>query len=717
MGEADGTSCEGPEQLDGPLARLMLETGASVGLVYLLAPGERVLRLGLVAGAPAQITAPWARISLDESIPVADAVRERRPVWLGGGQEEMARRYPRLGLVLPYEFLLAAAPITGSDEVWGGVVLLWPVRHPPQLSAREEAAIEAFARRAAACLEQGAAHGGHPWPPGGEPRFVCAPQPRVTDPAQAAAALEFAERLALGCCALDLDGRITFINTAGADLVGDQASWLLGRRPWEALPWLRDLVVEDRYRAAIVSRLPTAFTALRPPDVRLLFELYPDEHGISVHISPAGPEGTGAGGPAAPATGQGASPQEMVGAMALYHLTHLAVALAEAAGVRDVAELLAEQIVPALGPQGLVLMVVEEGRMRIISHRGYPQEFLDRFDGAPLTSEVANAQVLTTGAPVFFSTYEEFQRAHPSAPRYAGRNAWAFLPLAASGHPVGSLILSYDRRRAFPPAERALLTSLAGLITQALDRARLYDAKHDLAHTLQTALLPHTLPGVPDLEVSARYRPAGQGLDVGGDFYDLIRPTPSTVVAAIGDVQGHNVRAAALMGQVRTAVHAHATSGAPPSVLLARTNQLLADLDPGLFTSCLIVQVDLDRQRAYLSSAGHPPPLLRHPDGRTEVLEVPPGLLLGIEPSAAYRTIEIPFPPGALLALYTDGLVETPGTDIDEATLSLAGHLAAAGDDSLDEVADSLLRYAERAGPRHDDIALLLLRPGPTGGG
>lgn len=704
-GGADGTPDEGLGRLDPALAELMEETGASVGLVYLLGAGERVLRLGLVAGVSAPITAPWARVSLDEAIPVADAVRERRPIWLGGGQEEVARRYPRLGLVLPYEFLLAAAPITDGDESTGGLVLLWPVWHPPRLSGHEEAAIGTFVRRAGPRLRQASGQGAAgPWPPGGEPRFVPARTAARVDPARAAAALDFAERMPVGCCALDLDGQITFINAAGAELVGSPDAQLLGRRPWEALPWLRDAVVEDRYRAAVVSRQPTAFTAVRPPDVHLSFQLYPDERGISLHIRPTGPAS-----PARP--GAHAAPaQEPVGALGLYHLTHLATALAQAAGVRDVAQLLADQIVPALGPQGLVLMTVEEGRLHIVGHRGYRSDFIDRFDGTPLTSDVTNAQVLTTGAAVFFPTFEEFRRAHPGAPRYEGRNAWAFLPLTASGRPVGSLILSYDRPRAFPPAERALLTSLAGLIGQALDRARLYDAKHALAHTLQTGLLPHTLPHVPDLEVAARYRPAGHGMDVGGDFYDLIRPTPSTVIAAIGDVQGHNVNAAALMGQVRTAVHAHATAGIPPSHLLARTNRLLSDLDPGLFTSCLIVHIDLARQRARLASAGHPPPLLRPPGGPAGVLDVPPGLLLGIEPSSAYATREIPFPPGALLALYTDGLVETPGADMEAATLDVALHLDRSAARSLDDAADALLRHAEAAAPLTDDIALLLLR-------
>ncbi|WP_405922324.1 SpoIIE family protein phosphatase [Streptomyces sp. NBC_00122] len=715
-GGTDWTADRGRDRLDGPLAALMEETGASVGMVYLLGSGERVLRLGFVAGVPPPITAPWARVSLDEAIPVSDAIRERRLVWLGGGQEEIARRYPRLGLVLPYEFLLAATALADrDDEVRGGIVLLWPVWHPPRLSEREREAIDTFARHAGQRLREAAVEGGAEWPPEGEPRLLPAPVRRQEDPARAAAALDFAERMPLGCCALDLDGQITFINAAGADLVGSEASQLLGRRPWEVLPWLRDPLVEDRYRAAVVARQPTAFTAVRPPDVRLFFQLYPDEHGISLHISPARSVTSGKADPAALAPAPAAArvshvAQEPVGALGLYHLTHLAAALAEAIGVRDVMERLADQIVPALGPQGLVLMAVEEGRLRIIGHRGYEPGFIERFDGAPLTSSVTNAQVLATGAPVFFPSYEEFRRAHPTAPRQEGRNAWAFLPLTASGHPVGSLVLSYDRPRPFPAAERALLTSLAGLIAQALDRARLYDAKHALAHTLQTGLLPHTLPGVPNLEVTARYRPAGHGMDIGGDFYDLIRPTPSTVLAAIGDVQGHNVNAAALMGQVRTAVHAHGTAGAPPSELLARTNRLLTDLDPGLFTSCLIAQIDLAHGRARLASAGHPPPLLRYPGGSTDVLEVPPGLLLGIEPSAEYPTREISFPPGALMVLYTDGLVETPGADIEAATVSLARHLDGSGMQNLDDVADTLLRHAQHTAPRTDDIALLLMR-------
>ncbi|MDH3039226.1 SpoIIE family protein phosphatase [Streptomyces sp. TRM75561] len=689
---------------DSVLADVMRDTGASVGLLYLLPPADPVLRLVLAGGVSGQIAAPWARIPLDAAIPVADAVRDGSLVWLGS-QEDVARRYPRLGIVLPYDFMLAAAPITSDGTVWGGVVLLWPVWHPAELSTAERETISTCCRRAAAILHQ-AADSGHPLKPPDEPRLLPALHPREADPVQATAALDFTARLPVGCCALDLDGRLTFINRAGTELVGTPAGSLLGNRPWEVLPWLRDPVFEDRYRAAVVSRQPTSFTARRRPDTWLLFQLYPDDSGISVHIAPADtrPASTA---PRLPPT----PPAEPIGATALYHLTHLATVLAEAAGVHDVVDLAADQIVPAFGPKALALLTVKDGRLHITGYRGYSPELMARFDAAPLTSDTPAVRAITTATPAFFPTFSEVKKAYPPTVHQDEMASWAFLPLIVSGRPVGSLVLAYDEPRIFPPAERALLTSLAGLIAQALDRARLYDAKHALAHGLQTGLLPRTLPQIPGLEAAARYRPAGHGIDIGGDFYDLIPCTNATAAVAIGDVQGHDPTAAALMGQVRTAVRAHATTGSTPGDVLARTNRLLCDLDTGLFASCLIAHLDLPHHRARLATAGHPPALLRHPDGRTDTLRLPPGLLLGIDPDADYRTTDIPLPPGAVLALYTDGLVETPGTDIDDATTALAHRLATAHAESLETLADALLDHAERTAPRTDDIALLLLHP------
>ncbi|MFI9611286.1 SpoIIE family protein phosphatase [Streptomyces sp. NPDC052023] len=691
------------ESLADALVQGMRDSGACVGAVYLPEPGGGVLRLAVLSGVPWEVAAPWGRVALGATTPVADAVRERRLVWLGS-QEELARRYPQMALVLPYPFVLAAAPITTDGTQWGGLVLQWSASHPERLRERERDAIGEVCRRMGAMLRS-AADSGHPVVHDAEPLLVPAPGADPSRPARTQSGQEFAERLPGGCCALDMDGRIAFVTATAATLLGAALPELLGARLWEVLPWLNDPVAEDRYRAAVLSRRPTSFTALRPPDRWLSFRLYPDGSGVSVRIAPV----LAAQAPDAALSPAPAPPSATGRAAALYHLMHLAATLTEAAGVQDVVDRVADLVLPATGAQALALMTAEDGRLRIIGHRGYSADLMSRFDAAPLTSATPAVRCLTTGVPTFFADFAELKRAYPPAVLQDDMAAWAFLPLITSGRPVGSLVLAYDRSRPFTAEERAVLTSLAGLIAQALDRARLYDAKNRLAHSLQAGLLPHTLPRMPGLDVAARYLPAGHGMGIGGDFYDLIRLDDTTAAAAIGDVQGHNVQAAALMGQVRTAVHA--TAGSSPGEVLARTNRLLTDLDPGLFTSCLYVHLDLARHHACLATAGHPPPLLRHPGGRTEVLRLPPGLLLGIDATATYPATEITLPPGAVLVLYTDGLVEVPGVDLDEVVDDLAGRLARAGDQPVEALADTLVRDARECAHRIDDVALLVIHP------
>ncbi|MBZ3905821.1 SpoIIE family protein phosphatase [Streptomyces griseiscabiei] len=702
-----GPGVVGPRVLESALIEMARESGTSVTAVYLLPPDEPVLQLAVLGGVPWEISMPWARVALKASSPVSDAVREHRLVWVSG-QEELARRYPRLALVVPYRFTLAAAPLTTGTDVWGGLVLQWPASHPPRPGPGEREEIAGVCDRLARLL-RAEADAGRPVRPAAEPLILPPLRVRTAGPDEAQAAVDFAERIPGGCCSLDVDGRITFLSTRAAELLGAGIPDLLGAKPWEALRWLDDPTAEDSYRAAMLSREPVSFIARRPPDRWLSFSLVPDASGISVRIAPT--HSAHAPSPVtAPPRSRAAPPATPGRATTLYHLMHLAATLTEAVGVRDVVDQVCEQVLPAFGAAALALMTAEDGRLRIIGYRGYTAELMERFDAAPLTSDTPAVRALTTGVPAFFDTFADLKRAYPPAVLQDAMAAWAFLPLITSGRPVGSLVLAYEQPHPFTTEERAVHISTAGLIAQALDRARLYDAKHQLAHNLQAGLLPHTLPRVAGLDVAARYLPATRGMDIGGDFYDLIRLDPTRAAAAIGDVQGHNVNAAALMGQVRTAVHA--TAGAAPDEVLARTNRLLTDLDPDLFTSCLYAHLDLGARTACLATAGHPPPLLRHPDGRTEPVRLPPGLLLGIDPEAEYACREIPLPPGSVLALYTDGLVEAPGIDIDDAVDDLARALADAdtsGPHATNGVADSLVQHARRSAPRSDDIALLLI--------
>ncbi|MER6346295.1 SpoIIE family protein phosphatase [Streptomyces sp. NPDC001595] len=706
MGDA-GTADPATEddELRAAFAETVRRTGASIGALYLVAPDEHVLSLHLLAGASAELAAPWARVPLAAPAPVADAVRDDRLVWVAS-HEEMSHAYPRTAMALPYPLALVAAPVDGVRR-WGALLLMWPAGRPPYMTGRERGNVESSCRRLALLLDE-AAERGRPPVPADRPRVVPA---EVDRPAAGSswAATDFIERLPGGSCALDLEGRFTYLSSGACELLGADAGRLLGTRPWQSLRWLDDPTYEDRYRAAVLSREPVSFTACRPPGRWLELHLYPDASGISIRVVPSG-----APPPPVPAprlTSRAVTPAR---AGQLYQLMHLAAALTEVVGVQDVIDLAADQIMPAFGAEGLVLSAADAGRLRITGHRGYAPEAIERLDGLPIDTAFTPAgRALSSGIPAFFADVEEMRRIYPEAPLVSGKQAWAFLPLVISGRPVGICILSYDHPHDFSSEERAVLTSLAGLIAQALDRARLYDAKHDLAHGLQEALLPRALPAVTGLRVAARYLPTTRGMDIGGDFYDLLRLGDTGAAAVIGDVQGHNVAAAALMGQVRTGVHAHATVGTPPDQVLRATNRLLVDLGPDLFTSCLYAQLDFARRRVTLASAGHPPPVLRLPDGDTRPVVAPPGPLLGIVPDAVFPVTEIPLVPGMLLLFYTDGLVEAPGEDLDESIAKLARHLAHADTRDLDALVDELLRKGGTAGQRADDIALLVLHHQP----
>ncbi|MET9969701.1 GAF domain-containing SpoIIE family protein phosphatase, partial [Streptomyces sp. NPDC006356] len=370
------------------------------------------------------------------------------------------------------------------------------------------------------------------------------------------------------------------------------------------------------------------------------------------------------------------------------------------------------EIVPAVGSQALVVLGSRAGRLHVLGHRGYPDpQIVERFDGLPLTEQTPGAHALTTGVPAFFDSQQQLERLYPV--RYAtpdGFAAWAYLPLIASGRPVGTCVLAYAEPHPFPADERAVLTSLGGLIAQALERAQLYDAKHQLAHGLQAALLPHSLPPLAGVEAAARYLPATQGMDIGGDFYDLVPTEQGLAAAVIGDVQGHNVTAAGLMGQIRTAVRAYTTVGQAPEDVMRSTNRLLLDLGSDLFASCLYLRLDPAHGRAVMARAGHPPPLLRRPDGRVRVLDLAGGPLLGIDGSPTYPTTEVELTPGCVLVLYTDGLIESPGVDIEDALADLGQVLSEAGERPLDELADLLVEHSAARRERVDDVALLLLR-------
>ncbi|MFF9410237.1 SpoIIE family protein phosphatase [Streptomyces anandii] len=398
----------------------------------------------------------------------------------------------------------------------------------------------------------------------------------------------------------------------------------------------------------------------------------------------------------------------------MYRPIVLAIALTEAVTARQVSAVVMQELLPAFGGNRLAIYLLQERHLYLAWETGFPKGFLAPFEGVGLDARIPGVETLTTGRPLFFDSMRQLADAYPGLALDADVGSRAFLPLIASGRPVGTCILGFDRPRAFSGEERTVLTSLAGLIAHAMEKAQRYDSEAALARGLQQALLPRRLAVHPEVETAGRYLPGTQGMEVGGDWYDVVAAGDGLALV-IGDVQGHGVQAAATMGQLRSAVKAFALGDRPPDEVMSSTNRLLIDLDPGQFASCCYIRLDPSTGLARVARAGHPLPLLRHPEGRTEVCDIPGGVVLGVDTQAQYPVGELRLERGAVLALYTDGLVERPGLDIDvgvsalRVALSRVGSVAArpAGN-SLTSVADRLTATARHTADRPDDIALLL---------
>ncbi|MFI1279776.1 SpoIIE family protein phosphatase [Streptomyces sp. NPDC020858] len=677
--------------------------GGFAGGVYLRSRTEGLLLLAVFTGVPLPLYRPWWRMQVNRPYPVGEAYRSGQAVHLPDAESAMSR-FPQLMAGLPFPFASLCEPVTAGTERFG-VLLVLRAATPgvPVGAADRERLREAADRLAQELAALTAAGAPVTWE--GDPVDVPAPPPQ----AGAEGAREAVDRLSLAVLSLDRRGRIGFVNRAAEELLGLGGPQLRGRVLWEALPWLGNPAYDDHFRAVFMSGEPVHFPARRgrhPPGEWLSVDLYPAPDGVTLTIGGTEKPSYAPTSMAQPGAGLGSPAADR--ASALYRPVALAIALTEAVTARQVSAVVTEELLPAFGGRQLAIYLLDERHLHLAWETGFPTGFLDRFDGVALDVRLPGVETLTTGRPLFFESMEHLAAAYPGIPLDADVGARAFLPLIASGRPVGSCILGFDSPRGFSPEERTVLTALAGLIAQALARARRYDSEAALARGLQSALLPHRLPVVENVDTVGRYLPGTLGMDVGGDWYDVIETGRGLLALVIGDVQGHGVAAAATMGQLRSAVRAFALSGSTPEQVMRGTNQLLIDLDPGQFASCCYVLLDPASGSVRAVRAGHPQPLLRHPDGRTEVLDLAGGVVLGIDPDASYPVTQLRLETGSVLALYTDGLVEMPGMDIDVGVEQLRTALAAARPSPLTETADRLISEAVSSIDRPDDIALLL---------
>ena len=663
------------------------------GTVF-LRDGDLLLRSAM-SGHTAELVEIWPAVHLDAEMPVATAVRAGQVVALTSGAR-IAAEYPNAAPWLSRAGVEASLvlPLSSGAEVLGVAALNF--RAPRDFSEGELA----FARTVAALATLALTR-------------VLAQEAERDAARRATASAAVLDALVnaapTGLAVFDTDLRWVMINEHLADMNGVPAGDHLGRTPWEVLPDLAGLTVPILERV-LVTGAPMLGVEIvgetpKAPGVRRQWV----EHFFPVRT----PDGTtlGLGVVAQEVTEQRAveaARQRAVRRTEL--LAGAAAGLSRALTVDDVADVLVGHAVDGLGATaGTVGLVGADGTLQVRRSTGTLP------GGVPLAGA---AQAVRRRSVV-----------HPQAPGAPPGGWGVHVPVVGSDTVVAVLSAWFAERPATAADDEVALQGLAAMAGPAFERADRFEREHSIAATLQHALLPDAFTPVPHLLVDARYLPGLQGVEVGGDWYDVQPVAAGAVAASLGDVVGKGVHAAAVMGQVRSAARAYAAIDPHPDAVLAALDRLFATFDRDELATFAYAVVDADAGTVTLVSAGHPPPAVIGPDGAVTLLEEGRSVPLGVGPggrlaplaaTARTRACTVPFPPGATLVLYSDGLIESTRLPVTEGLAALEAELLRLGSlpvrPSPGAVADGLVAALVGDGARADDVAVLVVhRPVPSG--
>ena len=536
------------------------------------------------------------------------------------------------------------------------------------------------------------------------------------------------ETMSTAFYSLDHEWRFSYVNARAEKLIGCTRQDAVGHVVWDLFPAAVGTVIEDVYRTAVATGRPASFEAWYPEPLDTWFEIqaWPSDEGLAVYFVDV--------------TERRAAQEEAerVSARAAL-LAAVAAELAEAQDADSAMERLPQLLVHALG-DWCILTLAGEGpghwRARLRDVGSWHADPADRqkveayrrtrLDGLDDDSSIARA--FTGGEPTLVqhgATGAAAAMVDGSARELLAElapEASVVLPLRGRGHTQGVLSVYRGAGRArFSDEDLSTLKEVAARAGLALDNSRVRAAQRSLAEELQRSLLTD-LPRPEQLQITARYVPAADGAQIGGDWYDTFTVPDGSIRLVIGDVMGHDREAAVAMAQVRNVLRGitHAL-GDPPAAVLSALDRAMRDLAVGALTTAVLAEVEPDdvepddvesqdgSHTLRWSSAGHPPPLVLGADGRAELLTRSPDLLLGLATGTDRHDHTVTLPPGATVVLYTDGLVERRGEDLDtglERLRHTAEHLARRGLD-LDGFCDALL--TELGEDAEDDVALLAL--------
>ncbi|MCX4578625.1 SpoIIE family protein phosphatase [Streptomyces sp. NBC_01571] len=338
-------------------------------------------------------------------------------------------------------------------------------------------------------------------------------------------------------------------------------------------------------------------------------------------------------------------------------------------------------------------------------------------EAMPFPAHTPFFQCMTTGEPVLVPRISE-RMGHMIAAQFEKRDirplitdrSMLVVPLKARNVVLGFMVLlRHPERVEFNDMDRATGAELAARAGLVLDNARMYTYQESVAETLQDSMLPQIAPRMAGCDIATRYLPGTLLGRVGGDWFDSVKLPGSRTALVVGDVMGHGLNSAAMMGQLRTAVQTMAALDLPPAQLLRNLDDLAQRLGEHYLATCLYAIYDPIAGELHIANAGHiPPVLVRAENGHSDLLDLPTGAPIGVG-GVPFEAVRVPVAPGDRLVMCTDGLVEVRGEDIGVGLATLcesAAHPAA----SMDDACDTIIRALNTRGGRKDDVALLMAR-------
>jgi serine phosphatase RsbU (regulator of sigma subunit)/anti-sigma regulatory factor (Ser/Thr protein kinase) len=296
--------------------------------------------------------------------------------------------------------------------------------------------------------------------------------------------------------------------------------------------------------------------------------------------------------------------------------------------------------------------------------------------------------------------------------RQKGIRSMLGVPVHVEERVIGVMHIGTLVRRDFDEDDVTLLQLAADRAALAIDMARISEQRAVTA-IMQRSLLPDALPEIPGMRFSAKYLPAGSGVKIGGDWYDVFQLANGHLAFVIGDVVGRGVLAASVMAEIRTALRAYMVQGHKLTEVVSMLNELLVSMGRRRGATLLLLKLDPQAEELEAVAAGHLPPLLIDPDGRARLLEEKHGLPVGVRTGHDYEASHHPFPTGSRLLLYTDGLIERRNESIDAGLQRLTAAAQAAGQRADSPLADGVYRALLDETPLEDDVALLAIESVP----